>query len=214
RELLAWSKAKHRHIHPLLGFRAKPEPQLISPWCSQGNLTNYLANNPELSSFTKLHLILQTGSGLAYLHSLEPPIFHGDIKPENVLINNIGEAAISDFGLSRPDMYTGLTTEARPQGTFNYMAPELFMEDEPSVSCETDIYAFGGLILTVMSGAPPFAGTPPGKIIQFVTTGVRPKSQSHPKLLADNLLWDLMHQCWEMDPKKRPAMSKVVGKVC
>lgn len=44
---------------------------------------------------------------------------------------------------------TGFTTGPGVAGTLNYMAPELFSEEEPRASRETDVYAFGGLILAV-----------------------------------------------------------------
>lgn len=61
------------------------------------------------------------------------------------------EAVLSDFGLSMVleglGVPSGLTTTERVKGTLNYMASELFEGEKPS--CESDVYAFGGLILTV-----------------------------------------------------------------
>lgn len=79
-----------------------------------------------------------------------------------MLINDWGEAALSDFGLSRAlqelGVPGGFTTSETPKGTFVYMARELFLEQKPNL--ETDVYDFGGLILTVMSGQAPFHGLP------------------------------------------------------
>lgn len=95
--------------------------------------------------------ILQAGYGLAYLHRQTPPICHGDIKPENVLVKDTRVAVLTDFGLSRVlqilDTRTGLTTSGGARGTQCYMAPELLMEDSFKASRESDIYAFAGLIL-------------------------------------------------------------------
>lgn len=97
--------------------------------------------------------VQQTARGLAYLHSQTPPICHADIKPENVLVNDFPEAVLSDFGLSRViqelDSSTGLTTGAGPKGSHNYMAPELFEDEDSKPTLESDVYAFGGLILAV-----------------------------------------------------------------
>lgn len=80
-----------------------------------------------------------------------PPICHADIKPENILINAWLEAVLSDFGLSlvleELGVPSGLTTSERVKGTLNYMAGELFLGAKPTR--ESDVYAFGGLILTV-----------------------------------------------------------------
>ncbi|KIO15466.1 hypothetical protein M407DRAFT_48132, partial [Tulasnella calospora MUT 4182] len=45
--------------------------------------------------------IYQTACGLEHLHSQTPPICHADVKPENVPINDLCEAVLSDFGLGR-----------------------------------------------------------------------------------------------------------------
>ncbi|KAG8940204.1 hypothetical protein FRC04_005491 [Tulasnella sp. 424] len=109
----------------------------------------------------KILIIRQAALALAHLHNQTPPICHGDIKPENVLVNDFREAALSDFGVSRIvediAVRTGLTTtEQGPKGTYIYTAPEIFdpellepNDGEAKASCEGDVYAFGGLILTV-----------------------------------------------------------------
>ncbi|KAG9047594.1 hypothetical protein FS837_001910 [Tulasnella sp. UAMH 9824] len=101
--------------------------------------------------FMRYSQIYQAAYGLEHLHSRTPPISHADVKPENVLINDLGEAALSDFGLSRVlhglDIPSGFTTSETVKGTLNYKAPELFLGEQPT--CSSDVYAFGGLVLTV-----------------------------------------------------------------
>ena len=60
--------------------------------------------------------------------------------------------ALSDFGLSRVLEglgESGFTTSGSPHGTLNYMAGELFMSEKRRPDLGTDVFAFGGLILTV-----------------------------------------------------------------
>lgn len=76
---------------------------------------------------------------------------HGNICPENVLINDFKAAVLSDFDLSRAiEEKTGFTTTGAGGQANRYLAPEAFTADWPSsATFPTDIYAFGGLILTV-----------------------------------------------------------------
>lgn len=89
--------------------------------------------------------------GLAYLHSLNPPIFHGDIKPQNVVVQNNLEAALCDFGISKLILdegeHSGFTTWDACSGTAGYQPKEILIECPPTTAA--DVYAFGGLTLAV-----------------------------------------------------------------
>ncbi|KIO32693.1 hypothetical protein M407DRAFT_66410, partial [Tulasnella calospora MUT 4182] len=215
REVFVWSQTKHPNLHPLLGYRSRPQPRLISPWCSRGNLMDYLRENPGLSRRDKLRLIYQTACGLDHLHSQTPPICHADIKPENVLVNDRLEAALSDFGLSLVleglGAPSGFTTTERVKGTLNYMAGELFEGEK--ANRESDVYAFGGLILTVMSGKAPFTGLREPIIIRRVIQDQPPKQEDHPELPLWDPLWSLLRCCWHQNPGLRPTMQGVLAEV-
>ncbi|KIO28104.1 hypothetical protein M407DRAFT_49918, partial [Tulasnella calospora MUT 4182] len=208
REVFVWSQIEHPNLHPLLGYRLEPQQWLISPWCRHGNLADYTRKNPGLSRLDKLRLTFQAACGLEHLHAQHPPICHADIKPENVLINDFLRAALSDFGLSRVlDGFghrTGYTTSDGVKGTYNYIAPELFKGENPRPALQTDVYAFGGLILTVMSGKPPFCGLHHPAILYRVMNDQPPKPENHQDLPLSDPLWGLMRRCWNMTPEGRP----------
>jgi serine/threonine protein kinase len=67
--------------------------------------------------------LFQTARGLEYLHSHEPVIVHGDLKAANVLINDKGEAMLSDFGLAKiqQEEPTGFTTANIGGGTLRWL---------------------------------------------------------------------------------------------
>ncbi|KAG8920227.1 hypothetical protein FRC01_000865 [Tulasnella sp. 417] len=159
--------------------------------------------------------IYQTACGLGHLHSQKPPICHADIKPENVLVNDQLEAALSDFGLSLVleglAVPSGLTTTERIKGTLNYMAGELFEGEKPNR--ESDVYAFGGLILTVMSGKPPFTGLREPIIMRRVIQNQPPKPEDHSELPLGDPLWSLMRCCWHQNPRLRPTMQGVLAEL-
>ncbi|KAG8902384.1 Receptor-interacting serine/threonine-protein kinase 1 [Tulasnella sp. 408] len=86
------------------------------------------------------------------------------------------------------------------------MAPELLKEERPRPKRESDVYAFGGLILAVMSGKPPFGGLREVPILVRIGLDQMPKSEEHPALPPDDELWNLMRRCWDINPTARPTL--------
>jgi serine/threonine protein kinase len=79
---------------------------------------------------------LDITNALKFSYDLD--IIHGDIKPSNVLLTNIGTAKLSDFGMARS---ASKDTDETIGGTPNYIAPELLTGNIPSL--QSDIYALG-----------------------------------------------------------------------
>ncbi|KAG8914084.1 hypothetical protein FRC00_000867 [Tulasnella sp. 408] len=152
RETAIWKDAaKHPNILPFYGYQIiDAEPMLVSPWCKNGNLAAYLRKHVDLTDCDKLKLLCDAARGLAHLHSLQRPIAHGDIKPENVIITDEHRGALCDFGISRvmTSFRTGYTTVNQAAGTTRYQAKELSL-GQTRPTDKSDVYAFGGLILAV-----------------------------------------------------------------
>lgn len=95
REAIIWLKLDHPNVLPLLGFADdedfQPFGAFISPWCDNGNSEQYIEKFKDSLDFdSRLKLILGTAEGVGYLHTRNPPLVHGDIKPANVLIDRFG----------------------------------------------------------------------------------------------------------------------------
>jgi hypothetical protein len=87
---------------------------------------------------------------------------HGDIKPENIMVDKHGTAKLADFGLSRVEGhdFTGKDLMLTPL----YAAPELIRGERVPGDCRADIYAFGATLYHGLAGTPPF----PGEVAQEV----------------------------------------------
>jgi len=98
-EVLAWHRLSHPNIASLHGVMELPYTvAMVSPWCENGTLIHYLREHPTVNRLKLLH---QIASAIAHLHSRSPTVIHGDLKGGNVLIDENGNAILTDFGLAR-----------------------------------------------------------------------------------------------------------------
>ncbi|KAG8926019.1 hypothetical protein FRC03_009686 [Tulasnella sp. 419] len=208
REVLLWRTLQHVNIVPLLGFAMDPSgnPVLISPWCPNGNVVHFLNSYPDAN---RPALALDAAEGLTYLHSI--PVVHGDLKAENVLVDNSGRACLCDFGMSQfideSARITGFTTtHANAGGTDRFLSPEL-LSDNPKTTT-SDIWAFGCVVVQILTGQIPFEWiTQKYAVIPAIMRGERPIKGRDGRV--DQELWDCLEKCWTMDPEDRPEASSL-----
>ena len=105
----------------------------------------------------------------AVAHAHERGIVHCDIKPQNVLLDALGQAKLTDFGVASADKSP---VGEVVYGSASYIAPER-LRGAPT-SPAVDIYALGGLLYFLISGRPPYTGTSGAEIIAQVTAGPPP----------------------------------------
>nr|CAN63687.1 hypothetical protein VITISV_011878 [Vitis vinifera] len=99
---------------------------------------------------------LKNKEALDYLHNgCEKRVLHRDIKASNIMLDSDFNARLGDFGLARTIQLSDQTHHSTKEiaGTPRYMAPESFHTGRAAV--ETDVYAFGVLVLEVVCGRKP-----------------------------------------------------------
>ncbi|KAG9046873.1 hypothetical protein FS837_003488 [Tulasnella sp. UAMH 9824] len=214
REVKIWAALQHPNIAPLLGFNLSGEVSIISPWYINGNIAAYLENNPNLD---KLNLIRQVAAGVSYLHGRNPVIVHGDIKPDNILVDIDGTPKLIDFGLSKvvedaQGVATLTSASLRDAGNARWIAPELLLEEGISRSCNTDTFSFGCVAFFIFTGDIPFKDISDRTLTLARHHGAQPISNDahYLDLKADLVLMSLLSSCWNADPTQRPRMSLVV----
>ena len=127
------------------------------------DLSNLIEQQGRLSPKIAIIMGRQICSAIMAAHG--EGIIHRDLKPNNIIINKQGVLKIMDFGLAIRFDVSPSDTEDKDQlqsnntsiaGTPRYMAPEQFTGENIDVA--TDIYAIGGILHFILSGAPPFKG--------------------------------------------------------
>ncbi|MEM7248762.1 MAG: bifunctional serine/threonine-protein kinase/formylglycine-generating enzyme family protein [Acidobacteriota bacterium] len=100
----------------------------------------------------------------AVAHAHRRGVLHRDIKPDNLMLGEHGEALLMDFGIARPatteeDGEREVTGPGRPLGTPAYMAPEQARGDRERTGPATDVHGLGTVLFELLAGRPPHEGS-------------------------------------------------------
>lgn len=153
-EVFVLSFARHKNIVMLLGYCCKENFNIL--------VYEYICNKSlEWHLFDKTATVLEwhqrraiaigTAKGLRFLHKecRGGPIIHRDMRPSNILLTHDFVPMLGDFGLAKWRTNDD-PVHTRVLGTFGYLAPEY--AENGIVSVRTDVYAFGMVLLQLISG--------------------------------------------------------------
>ncbi|XP_058086728.1 serine/threonine-protein kinase TOUSLED isoform X1 [Magnolia sinica] len=133
----------------------------VLDYCSGKDLDAVLKTTPILPEREARIIIVQIFQGLVYLNKRPQKIIHYDLKPGNVLFNEVGVAKVTDFGLSKiveDDVGSqGMELTSQGAGTYWYLPPECFvLSKTPLISSKVDVWSAGILFYQMLFGRRPF----------------------------------------------------------
>lgn len=151
----------HKNLVKLIGWcYEKRDFLLVYEFMPNGSLDKLIFNgrsgggdggNPNWE--IRLNIIYGVAEALDYLHNgCEKRVLHRDVKSSNIMLDSKFDPKLGDFGLARTIRRTEETHHSTREiaGTRGYMAPEIFLTSR--ATAETDVYAFGVLVLEVVCG--------------------------------------------------------------
>jgi serine/threonine protein kinase len=156
RESVILCSLNHPNIVKIFGV-VPERGWIIMEYCTQGSLKSLLDDEERdfsLSELTKF--ALATASGLAYLHSADVSIIHGDLKADNVLVRENNSICLCDFGLSEAkNRSKTITGGLSPRGfTVQWTAPEI-LKNQPKTKA-TDVYSLAMTIWEIFERKNPY----------------------------------------------------------
>ena len=130
----------------------------VLEYCSGPDLATYLQRNRFIQEKEARIIITQILEGLEYLNKLPNKIIHYDLKPENIIFNNM-EVKISDFGLAKivESNTDRVQLTSQGVGTYWYLPPECFEEKKNvNISSKVDIWSCGVILFEMFFRKKPF----------------------------------------------------------
>jgi serine/threonine-protein kinase len=152
-EARAAQEAESRHLVPIVDAgEADGRHYLAASFVAGSSLERRIEAAGPLPIEDVVRVVAHVAAGLDALHRHK--LIHRDVKPSNILLDEQGGAALTDFGLAKGPAYTVLTKPGQLMGTLDYMAPELIRGEEATPA--TDLYALGGVAFECLAGTAPF----------------------------------------------------------
>ncbi|KAA0701963.1 Ankyrin repeat and protein kinase domain-containing protein 1 [Triplophysa tibetana] len=204
-------KLKFNYIISIYGISIDP-PALVMEYMSKGSLDNLITSHA-LMWPKKFQIIHEVTMGMNFLHSMQPPILHLNLKPANILFDDHLHLKISDFGLIKWEEFSSKTQFAElltARRNTNYIPPETFAQNQEPPGTKFDVYSFSIIIWEILTQQRSYQGLNMTEILLRVSSGKRPSVDKIPedKPSECEKMISVMQQCWHQDCTQRLDFSE------
>ena len=170
------------------------------------SLSQRLDAEGPLPQATAARLLRTLAEAIDYAHRLG--VLHLDLKPGNILIDDLGEPLVADFGLART---LGAGTVARGQvaGTPSYMAPEQVDDSFGPLVPATDVWALGAILYESLTGHAPFEAATPEETLPLMLEAEVRRPSRYTRLSPD--LEAICLHCLAKHPELRYPSARALA---
>ncbi|XP_042453212.1 LEAF RUST 10 DISEASE-RESISTANCE LOCUS RECEPTOR-LIKE PROTEIN KINASE-like 1.2 [Zingiber officinale] len=228
-EIEILSHVRHQNLVDLYGWTSRDSKELllVYEFVPNGTVADHLhgsrAREGILTWPMRLKIAIEAAEALAYLHAIDPPIIHRDIKTSNILLDSSFHVKVADFGLSRwfPTNATHVSTV--PQGTPGYLDPEYHQCYQ--LTHKSDVYSFGVVLIELLSSKPAVDFTRHRKEINLANMALNRIQNGELDQLVDEhleyqsnqaatkmvtMVAEVAFRCLQVDGYMRPPMKEVL----
>lgn len=163
-----------------------------------------LQRNAHYSLEKKIDITGQVCKALEFIH--QQGYIHGDVKPDNILVDGQGRARLIDFGFAAP---IGSDIEGM-KGTWGFMAPE---QSGGTLEPETDVYNLGAAMYWLFTGENLPYVIPKGKDMGGLSGQIDPTPPHHLNPEVPGPLSELIMHCCDHEAAGRPTLTQVSNRL-
>jgi serine/threonine-protein kinase len=191
-EAATLARLRHPNVVAVYEYQEVPEPAVVMEYVEGTSLRQVLSNASALSPEQSLGVLSGALAGLGAAHAAG--LVHGDIKPENILVDQTGTSKLADFG------QTVARGSAGRGGTPSYMSPEAFRGQ--ALDERSDIYSLGVVLFECLGGLPPFVAHNDAALALAHAESLPPRIDGLPEPVAA-----LVDRALAKDPAGRPQSA-------
>ena len=205
-EVRAMCTLRHPNVCQYRGYTTDPLSIVMDQY--PHSLEDLVTSQTPLARGHCFRIAFQVSAAAQYLH--EHSIMHRDLKCPNIFIDDNGDAKVGDFFLSK--LVDQPTTEDEVIGTRLCMAPEML--NHQVFDLRAEVYSLGLVFYRLFSRHEMFSGV---KTVEELKERQRRVPLfavgEHELERAPQEMWDLIAQCCDMDPAKRPAIATIPTRI-
>uniref|UniRef100_A0A0E0JMN9 non-specific serine/threonine protein kinase n=1 Tax=Oryza punctata TaxID=4537 RepID=A0A0E0JMN9_ORYPU len=201
------SRLRHPYLVMFYGCTSSQSRELllVYEFVANGTVADHLhghrAQERALSWPLRLNIAVESAAALTYLHAIEPPIVHRDVKTTNILLDADFHVKVADFGLSRLFPLDVTHVSTAPQGTPGYVDPEYHQCYQ--LTDKSDVYSFGVVLVELISSKPAVDITRQRNEINLAGMAINRIQKSQLEELVD------LELGYESDPATKKMMTMV-----
>ncbi|XP_062091876.1 serine/threonine-protein kinase CTR1-like [Humulus lupulus] len=207
-EVAIMKRLQHPNIVSFIGAITQPPNfSIVTEYLKNGCLYKLL-RRPDagviLDERLRLNMAYDVAKGMNYLHQLQPPIVHRDLKSPNLLVDSRYTVKVCDFGLSRSKANTFLSSKTAA-GTPEWMAPEVLRAELSNE--KSDVYSFGVILWELMTLQQPWSNLKQLEVVGevgFKNKRLEIPTNVHPQVAT------LIEICWASELWQRPSFSYIM----
>ncbi|KAJ0971539.1 hypothetical protein J5N97_019498 [Dioscorea zingiberensis] len=228
-EVRILSCLRHQNLVSLYGCTSPQSRELVLVYelVPNGTVADHLhgprAKEGNLLWPVRMSIAIETADALAYLHAVDPPIIHRDVKTSNILLDKEFHVKVADFGLSRLFPIDATHVSTAPQGTPGYLDPDYYQCYQ--LTDKSDVYSFGVVLVELISSKPAVDITRDRNEINLASMAIHKIQNCELEQLVDpslgyhsdvkvktmiTLVAELAFRCLQGEKEMRPSIKEVL----